>query len=120
MKCSQCQSEFSDGLIVCPHCGSPALTNQEESVEKVNETILEQQRKAIKKVQEIDAKSEKVGVSTYIVSLLFPIIGIILFFINIKEHPKKAKVSILCAVIPYVIVILFYLIVYFVYSSANL
>lgn len=52
------------------------------------------------------SKIDKAGIITCILSLI-PLVGIIIFFINRKDHPKKAKTAIICAVIGFVLPFVF-------------
>lgn len=64
MYCENCGSEISKEAYICPKCGV--------KVKKENE-------------------NDKPNTGLNILSLLFPIVGIILYFVWKKETPKKAK-----------------------------
>ena len=65
MYCKNCGAEISKESYVCPKCG--VKVKEEKNIE------------------------DKPNIGLNIVSLLFPIIGIILYFVWRKETPNKAK-----------------------------
>jgi len=65
MYCENCGAEITKEAYICPKCGV--------KVKKENETV------------------DKPNTGLNILSLFFPIVGIILYFVWKKETPKKAK-----------------------------
>ena len=82
MYCKNCGSEISKEAYVCPKCGA--------------------------KVK--DAKQEdKPSVGFNILALLFPIVGLILYFTWKYNTPNKAKSILTCAIIGWALGILTYI-----------
>lgn len=82
MYCKNCGSEISKEAYVCPKCGA--------------------------KVK--DAKQEdKPSVGFNILALLFPIVGLILYFTWKNNTPNKAKSILTCAIISWALGILTYI-----------
>lgn len=82
MYCKNCGSEISKEAYVCPKCGA--------------------------KVK--DAKQEdKPSVGFNILALLFPIVGLILYFAWKNNTPNKAKSILTCALIGWALGILTYI-----------
>ncbi len=82
MYCKNCGSEISKEAYVCPKCGA--------------------------KVK--DAKQEdKPSVGFNILALLFPIVGLILYFTWKNNTPNKAKSILTCAIIGWALGILTYI-----------
>lgn len=113
MKCTYCGVEISEGLIVCPNCGAAVSVNTYSNTQSVEE---EPKQEIMNKINQIDLqakkeyeKLDKASIFTCIISL-FPIIGIIIFFSNRKDYPKKAKTAIICAAIGFVLPYVFYFI----------
>lgn len=83
MYCKNCGSEISKEAYVCPKCGA--------------------------KVK--DAKQEdKPSVGFNILALLFPIVGLILYFTWKNNTPNKAKSILTCAIIGWAFGMLSYII----------
>lgn len=113
MRCPYCGVEISEGLMMCSNCGAAISTNT-----SVNELNYKQESNEdlMNKINQIDLQNKKehdkidrASIFTCIVSL-FPIVGIIIFFVNRKDYPKKAKTAIICAVIGFVLPYVFYFI----------
>lgn len=82
MYCKNCGSEISKEAYVCPKCGA--------------------------KVK--DAKQEdKPSVGFNILAILFPIVGLILYFTWKNNTPNKAKSILTCAIIGWALGILTYI-----------
>ncbi|WP_295216675.1 hypothetical protein [Ruminococcus sp.] len=60
---------------------------------------------------------DRANVGLVIVSVLFPIVGLILFFVKKKETPKAAKAYIIAAAISFVVCLLINIIVMAVAGS---
>lgn len=54
---------------------------------------------------------DRANVGLVILSVLFPIVGLILFFVKKKETPKAAKAYIIAAVISFVVVMIINIII---------
>ena len=69
MFCSQCGKEIPDDATFCNFCGAPVGTRGESATEGTDEpdTVLN------------------------VLSFLIPIVGLILYCVNINKFPKKAK-----------------------------
>ncbi|MBS6252534.1 MAG: zinc-ribbon domain-containing protein [Clostridia bacterium] len=75
IKCKECGKEISSNATVCPSCG----------YKKINE-------------------SEKASFGILAICFLIPIVGIVLFIINISNKPKYAKQCIIASLIPFAII----------------
>ena len=110
MKCSKCGTSFGSDMKFCPNCGQPI-----ENIATVNSsfnndssigasTIMAQGSTMTPNFQSgVVNNSERVNVGLVILSCLFPIIGIILFFVNKKKQPKNAKACGLGALISIIV-----------------
>ena len=69
--CSKCGKEIMNEAVICVHCGCPI-----EGAQNPNQVIREE---------------DKVSVGLCILSVLFPIFGIIYWPVNHKRVPKRAQ-----------------------------
>lgn len=76
VKCKECGKEISSNATVCPNCGYQNINNK-----------------------------EKASFGILALCFLIPIVGIILFAINISSKPKYAKQCIISSIISPIIVI---------------
>ena len=83
IKCEECGKEISDKALSCPNCGAKNKNN--------NETA----SKGLK-----------------IICFLIPIIGIIIFAINISTKPKYAKGCLIASIIPTLIVLVLIIVLF--------
>lgn len=67
MFCQKCGKEISNEAVVCVHCGC--------AVDKTNNDIV----------------SDKASAGLIVLSILFPLVGIILWPVKHKDTPKAAK-----------------------------
>lgn len=58
-----------------------------------------------------EPSDEKLGLPLTIVSGCIPLVGIILFFVNKKDHPQKSKTACIAAIVGFVIAIILNVIV---------
>ena len=63
--CSHCGEEINEQAVVCPHCGCEVKTSVTEK--------------------------DEANMGLNILSLLFPIIGLVLFCVNLNTKPVSAK-----------------------------
>lgn len=82
MYCENCGAEIDKEAYVCPKCG--VKVNKEE------ENIVE----------------DKPNVGLNILAVLFPIVGIILYFVWKNNTPKKAKSILTCGLVGWGVAIL--------------
>ncbi len=87
IKCKECGKEISNTAISCPNCGAKNKNNNETASGRL---------KAI--------------------CFLIPLIGIIIFAINISTKPKYAKECLIASLLPTIILIV---IVVFIYSTTS-
>ena len=84
MYCSNCGKEIKDKeAIVCIHCGRFIANNVQQ----------------IQSPQEVD---QSVSVVWVVLSVFFPIVGILYWASNIKTRPKCAKICVIAAIISWV------------------
>lgn len=74
MKCPKCGKEIADESVFCGFCG--ARVNGEEGNPET---------------QTNDSPEDNASCLLVGISFLFPIVGIIVYAINTKENPNKAK-----------------------------
>lgn len=90
VKCKECGKEISSNATVCPNCGYKNINNQ-----------------------------EKASFGILVICFLIPIVGIILFAINISSKPKYAKQCIISSIISPIIVIVITAICFFFTKYTN-
>lgn len=94
MFCTNCGTQNNDASKFCTGCGKtllPASPTQFSSLPSSQTTN--------------QVNDEKLEIGMWVLILLFPLIGIILFFVWMKEKPKKSKQSLLAAGISFFITI---------------
>lgn len=82
MYCKNCGSEISKEAYICPKCGVKIKEEQKEDTPSIGFNIL---------------------------SIIFPIIGLVLYFTWKDKTPNKAKSVLTCAIIGWAIGILTYI-----------
>ena len=87
IKCKECGKEISENATTCPHCGAKNKNN--------NETA-------------------STGVK--VICFLIPLVGIIIFAINISTKPKYAKGCLIASLLPTIII----LIIILLFFSSNM
>ncbi|MFR3182327.1 MAG: PASTA domain-containing protein [Clostridia bacterium] len=90
IKCKECGKEISSNATACPSCG----------YKNINE-------------------SEKAPFGILAICFFIPIIGIILFIINISNKPKYAKQCILAGLLPVIIIVVGLIVFYFIYFGTS-
>ena len=90
IKCKECGKEISSNATACPNCGYKHINNQ-----------------------------EKASFGILVICFLVPIVGIILFAINISSKPKYAKQCIISSIISPIIVIVITAICFFFAKYTN-
>ena len=88
IKCKECGKEISENATTCPHCGAKNKNN--------NETA-------------------STGVK--VICFLIPLVGIIIFAINISTKPKYAKGCLIASLLPTIIALII-IIMFFVYTTS--
>jgi len=140
MRCPNCNHEVKEGMLFCQQCGTKieAVRTQEEAVRTPTEAVrtpeeavatpqavnLQESTIPTEKVQKSPVKNAPVEGGTFgwavLGFLLFPV-GLILFFIWRREHPKRAKSSGKGALLGLVLLLLLYIgniaMQYFIYNS---
>ena len=74
VKCSECGKEISSNAKTCPSCGAKNNKND-----------------------------DNVQVGIKIICFLFPIIGVILYIVNVNEKPNYAKTCLIFALLPFIV-----------------
>lgn len=85
IKCNECGKEISDTAVSCPNCGAKNKNNNEGATTGLK-----------------------------VICFLIPLIGIIIFAINISSRPKYAKDCLIASILPTIILVV---IVLFIYST---
>ena len=140
MRCPNCNHEVKEGMLFCQQCGTKieAVRTPVEAVRTPTEAVRTPEEavatpKAVngqegtiptEKVQKSPVKNAPVEGGTFgwavLGFLLFPV-GLILFFIWRREHPKRAKSSGKGAFLGLVLLLLLYIgniaMQYFIYHS---
>lgn len=75
IKCNECGKEISDTAVNCPNCGAKNKNN-----------------------------TDVASLGIMLICFLFPIIGIIIFAVNISSKPKYAKGCLLASLFPLIII----------------
>ena len=95
MFCSKCGKENVDSAKFCSSCGNNLIESDNASQHSSNST-------------EINEQSQNLKIGWIILSVLFPLAGIIIF-LNLKStYPKKANDAILSAGIGMILGLIFY------------
>lgn len=82
IKCKECKKEISSNATVCPNCGYKNINN-----------------------------NEKPSFGILLLCFLIPIIGIILFAINISTKPRYAKQCIIASLLCFIILFIIWIII---------
>jgi len=90
IKCSECGKEMSENAVSCPNCGAKNRNN-----------------------------SEKAPIGLMIICFLIPIIGIIIFAINVSSRPKYAKGCLIASLLPIIIAVIFIILSQIVYMTIS-
>jgi len=85
IQCKECGKEISDTAVSCPNCGAKNKNNNEGATTGLK-----------------------------VICFLIPLIGIIIFAINISSRPKYAKDCLIASILPTIILVV---IVLFIYST---
>ena len=126
MRCPNCNHEVKEGMLFCQQCGTKieAVRTPEEAVATPQAINLQESIIPSEKMQKSPVKNAPVEGGTFgwavLGFLLFPV-GLILFFIWRREHPKRAKSSGKGALLGLVLLLLLYIgniaMQYFIYNS---
>ena len=88
IQCPKCGAMVSDTASFCPKCGAPiAQSAPQQQPEPAQQPYNQQPANPYPAVQPTDAPSTGLN----ILSLLFPIVGWILYFVYRDKEPVKAK-----------------------------
>lgn len=82
--CEHCGRELMDNAVICPGCGC-ALSTMEE---------------------------DKPNVGLNVLSVFIPIVGLVLYCVWNSKTPKKAKSVGLCALISFIVGVVFWIVFY--------
>ena len=126
MRCPNCNHEVKEGMLFCQQCGTKieAVRTPEEAVATPQAVNGQEGTIPPEKLQKSPVKNAPVEGGTFgwavLGFLLFPV-GLILFFIWRREHPKRAKSSGKGALFGLVLLLLLYIgniaMQYFIYHS---
>lgn len=126
MRCPNCNHEVKEGMLFCQQCGTKieAVRTPEEAVATPQAVNGQEGTIPPEKLQKSPVKNAPVEGGTFgwavLGFLLFPV-GLILFFIWRREHPKRAKSSGKGALFGLVLLLLLYIgniaMQYFIYNS---
>ena len=126
MRCPNCNHEVKEGMLFCQQCGTKieAVRTPEEAVATPQAVNGQEGTIPPEKLQKRPVKKAPVEGGTFgwavLGFLLFPV-GLILFFIWRREHPKRAKSSGKGALFGLVLLLLLYIgniaMQYFIYNS---
>lgn len=83
IQCKECGKQISDTAVSCPNCGAKNKNNNEEA-----------------------------STGLKIICFLIPLIGIIIFAINITTRPKYAKACLIASILPTIILVVIVLFIY--------
>ena len=93
--CSKCGKEINNEAVICPHCGC-----------------------AVETAQKKPGSTDEVNAGLVILSVLFPIFGIIYWAVVHKETPKKGKACGVAALITWGVTMLIYIIFVLIVTTA--
>lgn len=88
INCKECGKEISENAVSCPNCGAKNRNN-----------------------------SEKASIGLMIICFLIPLIGIIIFAINISSRPKYARGCLMASLLPVIIAVIFIILSQIVYVA---
>ena len=83
MTCKFCGQELPDDTVICSGCGR--ALNEETQTNTVSAS-----KKTVKPANK-NTTGDKISIGGFILSVLFPIVGLIGWIINHKKFPKKGK-----------------------------
>lgn len=94
MNCQTCGAAIPNGAAHCPNCGAPALTQQPQYQQQQYQQPYQQPYGAQQQGVNANVDMSDLNIVLKIVSLIFPLIGIILYFVWKNSAPNKAKSAI--------------------------
>lgn len=96
MFCSHCGKEINDQAVVCPYCGVQTANAQQVNYGGQQNYGAPQQNQNMNQYpQPVEADETNVGI--VVLSVLFPIVGIILGAVNMSNGKKKSGKAYLMA-----------------------
>lgn len=108
MRCTNCGANVLNGAQFCPNCGSSQLVQDYQQQNYQNEGYQQPyqqngfQQQSMQQVSYIDAP-----IWLKIISLLFPLAGVIIFFVKKNTEPVYAKSCLIWGLIGFGISFLF-------------
>lgn len=98
--CKTCGSSLNDGMVFCSECGSRVILSDEEprSIIKEDESSdntndqSSSYQDVVNDQQTKDSTSSLELLGYGLLSVFFPVVGIVLFIIFFKEHSTRTKV----------------------------
>ncbi len=92
MKCKKCGFETPNNSNFCSHCGSPIDFDDEfiNIDSKIEEEKKEDTINTNQNMNLMDIDMSRASIGWYFLGLLFPIVGLILFFLFLYKKPDLA------------------------------
>ena len=92
MKCKKCGFETPNNSNFCSHCGSPIDFDDEfiNIDSKIEEEKKEDTVNTNQNMNLMDIDMSRASIGWYFLGLLFPIVGLILFFLFLYKKPDLA------------------------------
>ena len=127
--CNQCHKEVADGMYECPYCGSRALSGlmgdvKTTSVAKDENVTVSDNDESFADAEtgewekpDVDGSGisqhyvndnagkdkEKINIALLILSICFPIVGFVVFFVDKKSKPRTAKACGIAALVTFIV-----------------
>lgn len=90
IRCNECGKEISENAVSCPNCGAKNINNNEVA-----------------------------SAGLEVICFLFPIVGIIIFAMNISTRPKYAKNCLYASLLPIIFILVIGLLIGIFYYLVN-
>lgn len=126
--CNQCHKEVADGMYECPYCGSRALSGlmgdvkttsvaKDENITESDDEPFDEAETGKWEQANVDRSGisqyhvnkntnqakEEINIALLILSICFPIVGFVVFFVDKKSKPRTAKVCGIAALVTFIL-----------------